>query len=329
MHHAAPEALLLVEPIPNEFMPRWTSDDGARPAPLTAATVITAPRPANLVYGPHFYDLNVLFFKAYNGMSVNVQGLSRGMFILFAVYFGARGLARNYYKQLAQLCRRGYASLGEVPILVGEVGIPYDVNDTLRTRPGDYRVQTTLLTALVSGLERNLISFTLWNYNPANKVALGDGWNQEDFSIVNFEPAAADRDNARRDERLYRGGRALGAILRPYACKVAGIPLSTKWDARKKSLHFRWKNGSRSIRAATEIYVPDFHFRDVAMHVALSDGTYRYVPEEQTLYVEHGVHKPGAVHSVVLSAGAQEEKGILWAVLLAVLVALVAYCLRR
>lgn len=83
-----------MEPIPNEFMPRWSADQ-APPVAGTTQTVIPFPQPDRFVYAPHFYDLNVLFFKTYSGMSVNVQALSRGAFILNALYFGARGLMRK------------------------------------------------------------------------------------------------------------------------------------------------------------------------------------------------------------------------------------------
>ncbi|PKI84859.1 hypothetical protein MVES_000809 [Malassezia vespertilionis] len=268
--------LLLVEPIPNEFMPRWAPGADDTPCLSTA-------QPPNLVYAPHFYDLNVLFFKAYNGMSVNVQGLSRGMFILCAVYFGARGLARNYYYQLSQLVRRGYERVGQVPVLIGEAGVPYDVNQVLHTRPGDYRVQNTLLDALVSGLERNLVSFTLWNYNPTNTVQHGDGWNMEDFSVINLEAGAADTANKRPAEPLYRGGRALNAILRPYVAKVAGIPCSTAWDARRQTLTFQWRNGpSGNGPRVTECFIPDYHFRSEPICAALSDGAYRTATRRRT-----------------------------------------------
>ena len=85
---------MLVEPIPNEFMPVW--DDRGAPHPSTVKTVLPLPRPLHFVYAPHFYDLNVLFFKSYQGMSVNVQGLGRGMFLLCALYFGTWGLFRKY-----------------------------------------------------------------------------------------------------------------------------------------------------------------------------------------------------------------------------------------
>jgi len=74
-----PEKLVFLEAIPNEvrslhftrskwtlnlsqFCPKsWTEDR----------------RPSNMVYAPHWYDLNALFSKAFGDFSVNVQGISR------------------------------------------------------------------------------------------------------------------------------------------------------------------------------------------------------------------------------------------------------------
>lgn len=253
MKRSAPESLLLVEPIPNEFIPPWSPK--AAKQMYAVDTVITTSRPRNFVYSPHFYDLNVLFYKHHKFVSYNVQGLSRvrisaahrshqGMFVLRALYFGAHGLYRkcvesacsadrSYVHQLARLCTLGRRALGDVPILVGEVGIPYDINGSQALRTGDYSVQHDLMRALVSALEENFASFTLWNYNPANTTAAGDGWNMEDFSIVNFEDAAADRANTRRHEPLYRGGRTLSAIL----VRTRQMSLLTSAPVREQS---RW-----------------------------------------------------------------------------------------
>ncbi|WFD00469.1 hypothetical protein MYAM1_003218 [Malassezia yamatoensis] len=326
MHRICPEAMLLVEPIPNEFMPRWNPH--AKSTSHTVDTTISAPLPRNFVYAPHFYDLNVLFFKAYSGFSVNVQGLSRGMFILRAIYFGTQGLAKNYYYQLKQLTTAGYDSLGRVPIVVGEVGIPFDVNNTLQEIPGNYRVQNQLLGALVSALERNLISFTLWNYNPRNTVEQGDAWNQEDFSLINLEAVAADQGNLRRDEILYRGGRAIDAVLRPYVCKIDGVPLSTYWDAGRSTLEFHWRNLSQSSGQPTEVYVPDYHARGLQLNIRLSDGTYRYDEHLQTLYISHSNLQPNARHSLFLSIlkdRPSDNQGIVTLVLCGLLAVVVAY----
>lgn len=108
---AAPESLMLVEPIPNEFQPPWQPVQDHRQK-YAVQTYIDAPRPRNMVYSPHFYDLNVLFFKQHGWMSVNVQGLSRvrfpcskskadrqGLFLPLALYFGTGGLLRKYVSQ--------------------------------------------------------------------------------------------------------------------------------------------------------------------------------------------------------------------------------------
>lgn len=49
------------------------------------------------------------------------------------------------------------------------------------------------MDALLSGLEANLVHFTLWNYNPANSDRDGDAWNGENFSWFSSERATAER----------------------------------------------------------------------------------------------------------------------------------------
>jgi hypothetical protein FG02690.1 len=195
--------------------------------------------------------------------------------------------------------------LGNVPILIGEVGIPFDVNDSLNKTPGDYRVQIALLDALVSALERNWAAFTLWNYNPSNSVAHGDIWNMEDFSIVNMEPHAQDSRNRRVHEQEYSGGRALEGILRPYACKVAGIPLSTSWDRHTRKFTFSWKStelpSSSKMSQVTEIFVPEYLYDDDSRPViTVKNGKYDFHPADQTLYVESLNSGINSIHSVTI-----------------------------
>lgn len=60
-------------------------------------------------------------------MTVNVQGLARGMFILKALYFGRRAARRNFTTQIGNIVREGRKRLGEVPIVIGETGVPMDL----------------------------------------------------------------------------------------------------------------------------------------------------------------------------------------------------------
>lgn len=80
-----------------------------------------------MVYAPHWYDLKGLFEKAFGNFTVNVQGLSRGMFPLKAFYWGHKGARDNYSVQIATLVEHAAKSLGQTPVLFGECGIPFDM----------------------------------------------------------------------------------------------------------------------------------------------------------------------------------------------------------
>ncbi|KAK7908993.1 hypothetical protein PG985_014871 [Apiospora marii] len=274
-------------------------------------TVIATKRPQNLVYAPHFYDLNVLFSKAHGLMSVNVQGLSRGMFVLKALYFGEAGLRANYRKQLGNILSYGRRSLGKaVPALIGEVGISFDINGRHAFATGDYDMQRQLMHALVSAMEDCQVAFTLWNYNPDNRVAYGDGWNKEDFSVVNGDHHDGDNDvpppdyrnRAHEGDELYRGGRVLDVIIRPYAAKIAGTPVRSEWDHRTLRFSAVWRtspspstssttvqNGnSKDNKKArqTEIFLPAYHYAAHELDVATSHGLeWTLDRARQTLYV--------------------------------------------
>jgi hypothetical protein len=49
------------------------------------------------------------------------------MFITRALYFGAEAAKRNYTLQIGNIARKAYEKLGEVPIVIGETGIPMDM----------------------------------------------------------------------------------------------------------------------------------------------------------------------------------------------------------
>ena len=53
-----------------------------------------------------------------------------------------------------------------MPTLIGEIGIPYDINDARCYKTGDYRKHVELVDAMIGALEKNWESFTWWNFNP-------------------------------------------------------------------------------------------------------------------------------------------------------------------
>jgi hypothetical protein len=52
---------------------------------------------------------------------------SKGMSLLKAFYWGQSGVRENYALQIRNIIEAGYKSLGEVPIIIGESGVPMDM----------------------------------------------------------------------------------------------------------------------------------------------------------------------------------------------------------
>ena len=111
-----PDMIFLFEPIPNEDPPNLTNE--------------TPDWHSKCVYAPHWYDLHSVFNKKFSGfVTHDVQGLSKGMCVFQASYFGVRGARRNYSFQVSNIVKKGLSLLGPKPCLVGECGIPMDINE--------------------------------------------------------------------------------------------------------------------------------------------------------------------------------------------------------
>lgn len=49
------------------------------------------------------------------------------MFVLKALYFGEKGVKKNYRLQIRKIVEEARKSLGEVPVVFGECGVPMDI----------------------------------------------------------------------------------------------------------------------------------------------------------------------------------------------------------
>lgn len=226
------EKLFFVEPIPNEFCPpSWTPQH----------------QPTNMVFAPHWYDLRVLFEKAHGEFSVNVQAISRGVNPLKTFHWGHRGARDNFATQIRTLVEAGYRSLGERPVLIGECGVPMDMNGRMAFRTDDWKWQRRMMDAMITALERANVGFTLWNYNPENDDSRGDNWNGENFSW--FSNLRAGHRSTTTGQTLVLpqdakeldlGGRILDAVVRPYAAKTAGVPLKSEYEMTTGTFSYSW-----------------------------------------------------------------------------------------
>ncbi|KAG8993112.1 hypothetical protein FRB94_011058 [Tulasnella sp. JGI-2019a] len=315
---AGQDKIIFVEGIPNELCPSsWTVQH----------------QPENMVYAPHWYDLKTLFRKEFGRLSVNISAIHAGNPIWRCLYWGQNGARENYLWQLRNIATKAYAALGERPVVVGETGICMDLHDGEAFKSGNFEWHERMMDALISGLERTLIGFTLWNYCPNNTDSHGDFWNGENFSwfseqsLSPLSPLSLDQSNAALDE----GGRLLGVILRPYAAKVAGIPLRCEYEANTGCWEFDWANRTNDEPVhksslgpdinkpptslsvplksrETEIFVPTLITKGRRMLVdyTCSAGKstsldWAYDASRQTLFVVTKDSTPGATHQIRLT----------------------------
>ncbi|MGB2955518.1 MAG: cellulase family glycosylhydrolase [Anaerolineales bacterium] len=221
----------------------------------------------NIVYAPHWYDPVVLVMKSFNRWINFDRGKSK-------LLFGPGRIAKSFARQLARPKEHAQTKMGDVPTLIGEVGIAYDLDNKKAYHTGDFSAQINAFDRTLRALEENLHHFTLWNYTADNTNARGDMWNDEDLSIFSQDQRADPED-------INSGGRALEAVIRPYPIAVAGEPLEIRFDIKRKIFKFRFRHDP-VVKEPTEIFVPLYQYPNGCI-VEISDGEYELNLAEQIL----------------------------------------------
>ena len=162
--------------------------------------------------------------------------------------------------------------------MLGEIGIPYDMDGKSAYEDGDYRSQIRAMDANLFALEENLLNFTLWNYCPDNNNAWGDQWNGEDLSLYSRPENPSPND-------LNHGGRAVAAFCRPYPILTAGTPKSLSFDLSQVLFNYTFTRTTNDIHnSITEIYLPAFHYPNINdVEIWVSGGTFQLYLDEQRL----------------------------------------------
>jgi hypothetical protein len=180
--------------------------------------------PANLdrlVYTAHWYDGLTLVKKKWCSYNVDFINLQRGKYgtgplrFLRAFRYGEKAIRQCFVDQLSTIRSEGYENIGPYPCVIGEIGIPYDMDGD--KKDDDDKAASTFVFNLLSwwnwfialfstkmttnailtptssqnramdanfnALEKNLLNYTLWHYMPDNSAQWGDLWNGEDLSI--------------------------------------------------------------------------------------------------------------------------------------------------
>ena len=229
----------------------------------------------NVVYAPHWYDGFVLFTKTFSRF-LGSDNLNNTLLV------GPGRIRRAYKQELAAFKEHAAQKMGDVPTLIGEMGIAFDLDDKRAYRTGDFRTQAAAMDRTLRAMDDNLLSYTLWNYTADNTNARGDLWNDEDLSIFS-------RDQQDEPENIHSGGRALQAIVRPYALATAGQPLRMSFDIRSRVFEFVFRHDPK-VTEPSLIFVPDYQYPQ-GYRVEVTDGSYEARPEEQILAYRHSTEQ--------------------------------------
>lgn len=188
-----------------------------------AQTALPRPDFGNVAYAPHLYDPMVIALGRWDGKSTQVLDLAL-----------ARAAAKS--------------AEWNVPLIFGELGVS-----------GTLSNGRAFMDAQYDRLNARFASAVQWAYTPGWNPETLDGWNFEDFSIV---------DNAQRLRRNFR--------IRPYAQKIFGEPLrmdeERAADGSTLAFTVSWRQPLGG--AATEIFCPAttvFGAQRVGIH-ATGDG---------------------------------------------------------
>lgn len=261
--------------------------------PYGSATGRPYPRnmPEGSVNAGHWYDVSILHSKTFDPEnSVDVFTGSRAC--------SPDEIRQRYIQQLGARTKAGQGFEGGAPSLIGEFGIPFDLDDgeafmrwqQYGQNSDVFARHALALELMYDAMDELLLHSTQWNYTASNRndPSIGDGWNQEDLSIFS-------RDQQNDPRNLDSGGRGVEGFCRPYARAVQGRITKMRFarDARSFELIFE---ADMAIAADTEIYLPRIQF-PTGCKIACAGGEATYDPTEQKIRVR--AHHSGSIRLTI------------------------------
>ncbi len=244
--------------------------------------------PKNVVNASHWYDLATLGTK--RPMLKANFNTATGKPIV-----GKNHVINMFQSQLASIKELSTTIHGGVPTLIGEFGLPYDINkksayEMLKSEPEKaWETHIKALNIYYNALDANLLNCTQWNYTTDNTNQWGDQWNLEDLSIFS-------KDQRIDPEDINSGGKAIPGFCRPRFINCAGIPLKMVFNIKTGQFTFEF-DGDTSIKAPTVLYIPKIQYPN-GFNIELSKGLILEKEEDQIVRIK--MRETGN-HSITIS----------------------------
>ncbi|OCF45059.1 cytoplasmic protein [Kwoniella heveanensis CBS 569] len=142
---------------------------------------------------PHFYDGLTLMTKHWNWFNADAIGVIRKKYwsIVQAVRVGEGNIRNMIQGELGVLKQDTVDILGTYPTLIGEIGVPYDMDGKKAygyvdggRGEGDYSLQQRAMDCSMNACDGpNCLNYTIWTYVPDHCHEWGENWNGEDLSL--------------------------------------------------------------------------------------------------------------------------------------------------
>ncbi|KAH9465514.1 hypothetical protein Pst134EA_013397 [Puccinia striiformis f. sp. tritici] len=206
------------------------------------------------VFSSHFYDGLTLVTKHWNWFNADALGILRGKYpsVVFGLKIGETAIRKCMRAQLGVLKQDGLEKMGEFPTMMGEIGIPYDLDKSKAYKDGDYGSQIKAMDASLNACDgENMLNWTLWTYCPSNSHQWGDLWNGEDLSLWSSDDAMY--QGSKYAEKSSRHGKVLG---RPFQYNYGAQSAGPTPNASALTLNHRTNQCSETDLIRKGVYTP-------------------------------------------------------------------------